>query len=84
MGKGTGGGERLDQGAPAEDAVRRLLRKAAARTPARRPTPLTGAYGLAAQFSIAKGNALVPAGNALCALTSAAVQMSGSVSYTQF
>ena len=52
-------------------------------------TPLTGAYGLAAQFGIAKGNGLgpvlvVPAGNALCALTSAAVQMSGSVSYTQF
>jgi hypothetical protein len=27
---------------------------------------------------------IVPTGNALCALTSAAVQMSGSVSYTQF
>jgi hypothetical protein len=52
-------------------------------------TPLTGAYGLAAQFGIAKGNGLgpvlvVPAGNALCALTSAAAQMSGSVSFTQF
>ncbi len=52
-------------------------------------TALTGAYSLAAQFGIAKGNGLgpvlvVPAGNALCALTSAAVQMSGSVSYTQF
>ena len=52
-------------------------------------TQLTGAYGLAAQFGIAKGNGLgpvlvVPAGNALCAVTSAAVQMAGSVSYTQF
>ncbi len=52
-------------------------------------TALTGAYSLAAQFGIAKGNGLgpvliVPTGNALCALTSAAVQMSGSVSYTQF
>jgi hypothetical protein len=52
-------------------------------------TALTGAYNLVAQFGIAKGNGLgpvliVPAGNALCALTSAAVQMSGSVSYTQF
>ena len=52
-------------------------------------TALTGAYSLAAQFGIAKGNGLgpvliVPTGNALCALTSAAAQMSGSVSYTQF
>jgi hypothetical protein len=52
-------------------------------------TALTGAYNLTAQFGIAKGNGLgpvlvVPAGNALCALTSAAAQMSGSVSYTQF
>ena len=52
-------------------------------------TALTGAYSLAAQFGIAKGNGLgpvliAPAGNALCALTSATVQMSGSVSYTQF
>ena len=52
-------------------------------------TALTGAYSLVAQFGIAKGNGLgpvlvVPAGNALCALTSAAAQMSGSVSYTQF
>jgi hypothetical protein len=52
-------------------------------------TALTGAYSLAAQFGIAKGNGLgpvliAPAGNALCALTSAAAQMSGSVSYTQF
>jgi hypothetical protein len=50
---------------------------------------LTGAYNLTAQTGIAKGNGLgpvlvVPAGSALCALTSAAVQMSGSVSYTQF
>ncbi|MGH6796864.1 MAG: hypothetical protein ACREDI_00575 [Roseiarcus sp.] len=52
-------------------------------------TALTGAYPLTAQQGIAKGNGLgpvliVPAGNALCALTSAAVQMSGSLSSTQF
>jgi hypothetical protein len=52
-------------------------------------TALTGTYTFTAQFGIAKGNGLgpvliVPAGNALCALTSAAVQMSGSLSYTQF
>jgi len=52
-------------------------------------TALTGAYPLTAQAGLTKGNGLapvliVPASNALCALTSAAVQMSGSVSYTQF
>lgn len=52
-------------------------------------TVLTGAYNLTAQAGIARGNGLgpvlvVPAGNALCALTSAAVQMSGSLAYTQF
>jgi hypothetical protein len=52
-------------------------------------TALTGNYNLTAQQGIAKGNGLgpvlvVPAGNALCALTSAAVGMYGSVSYTQF
>jgi hypothetical protein len=52
-------------------------------------TPLTGPYSLTAQAGIAKGTGLapvlvVPASNALCALTTAAVQMSGSVSYTQF
>jgi len=52
-------------------------------------TALTGAYNLTAQTGISKGNGLgpvlvAPAGNALCALTSAAVQMSGSVAYTQF
>lgn len=52
-------------------------------------TALTGAYPLTAQAGIAKGSGIgpilvVPAGNALCVLTSAAVQMSGSVSYTQF
>lgn len=51
-------------------------------------TALTGPYALAAQFGIAKGNGLgpilvVPANNALCAVTSAAVQMSGSVSFVQ-
>lgn len=52
-------------------------------------TSLTGAYPLTAQAGIAKGSGLgpvliVPAGNALCVTTSAAVQMSGSVSYTQY
>lgn len=52
-------------------------------------TTLTGAYPLVAQAGIAKGNGMgpilvVPPGNALCALTSAAVQYSGSVSYVQF
>jgi sulfate permease, SulP family len=47
------------------------------------------AYPLTAQQGIAKGNGLgpvliVPAGNGLCALTSAAIQMSGSLAYTQF
>jgi hypothetical protein len=52
-------------------------------------TALTGAYPLTAQAGISKGSGvgavlIVPAGNALCVLTSAAVQMSGSVSYQQF
>jgi hypothetical protein len=52
-------------------------------------TSLTGAYNLTAQAGIAKGNGLgavlvVPASNALCVTTSAAVQMSGSIAYTQF
>lgn len=52
-------------------------------------TSLTGAYPLTAQAGIAKGSGIgtvlkVPAGNALCVLTSASVQMSGSVSYQQF
>lgn len=52
-------------------------------------TSLTGAYNLTAQAGLAKGNGLgpvlvVPASNALCVTTSAAVQMSGSVAYTQF
>lgn len=51
-------------------------------------TALTGPYGLSAQAGISKGDGLgtvliVPSGNALCALTSAAVQMSGSLTYTQ-
>ena len=66
-----------------------LSNTAQARIAATGTTPLTGAYGLTAQFGIAKGNGLgpvlvVPAGNALCAVTSAAVQMSGSVCFTQF
>ena len=49
---------------------------------------LTGAYPLTAQTGISKGSGVgpvlfVPASNALCAVTSAAVQMSGSVSYNQ-
>ena len=52
-------------------------------------TALTGAYNLTAQAGIAKGSGIgavlvVPAGNALCVLTSAGVQMSGSVSFQQF
>lgn len=52
-------------------------------------TSLTGPYALVAQTVITKGSGLgpifvVPAGNALCLTTSAAVQMSGSVSYSQF
>lgn len=52
-------------------------------------TSLTGAYPLIAQAGIVVGNGLgnvliVPPGNALCATTSAAVQMSGSVAYAQF
>jgi hypothetical protein len=52
-------------------------------------TDLTGAYSLVAQSGIAKGNGIgpvlvVPASNALCVTTSAAVGMQGSVSYTKF
>lgn len=52
-------------------------------------TTLTGAYNLTAQSGLAKGNGagavwVIPAGNAFCVLTSAAVQMSGSFSYSQF
>jgi len=52
-------------------------------------TALTGAYNFAANGGLAKGSGLgvlfkVPAGNALCIVTSAAVQASGSVSYAQF
>jgi hypothetical protein len=52
-------------------------------------TALTGPYNLTAQAGLAKGAGIgtvlkVPAGNALCVLTSAAVQMSGSVSFQQF
>ncbi|MDB5584881.1 MAG: hypothetical protein JWR80_10057 [Bradyrhizobium sp.] len=52
-------------------------------------TSLTGPYPLVAQTVITKGNGLgalfvVPQGNALCITTSAAVQVSGSVSYAQF
>jgi hypothetical protein len=52
-------------------------------------TALTGPYGLVAQFGAAKGSGLgpvlvVPAGNALCAVSSATVQVSGSLAFTQF
>ena len=52
-------------------------------------TSLTGAYPLTAQAGISKGTGtgvvlIVPKGKALCATTSQAVQMSGSVSYVQF
>ena len=50
---------------------------------------LTGPYNLTAQNGLAKGSGsgavlVVPSGRALCVTTSAVVQMSGSVSYTQF
>jgi hypothetical protein len=52
-------------------------------------TSLTGAYNLVAQAGIAKGDGsgailVTPSGQALCVTTSAAVQMSGSVSFQQF
>jgi hypothetical protein len=52
-------------------------------------TVLTGAYPLTAQAGVSKGNGAamvlkVPAGNALCALTSASVQYSGSITFQQF
>ncbi len=47
-------------------------------------TAITGPYGWTAQTGIATTAPLfVPPGNALCAVTSAAVQMSGYVSYSQ-
>lgn len=52
-------------------------------------TVLTGAYNFAANGGISKGSGIapvlfVPASNALCIVTSAAVQASGSVAYAQF
>lgn len=52
-------------------------------------TILTGAYPFVAQSLLTKGSGLgpvliVPPGNALCAVTNAAVQYSGSLSYAQF
>lgn len=52
-------------------------------------TVLTGAYNFLANQGIARGSGLgvllvVPASNALCIVTSAAVQASGSLAYTQF
>jgi len=52
-------------------------------------TDLTGAYPLAAQAGIAKGSGfgvilVIPAGKALCIVTTGGVQMSGSISYMQF
>lgn len=52
-------------------------------------TTLTGAYPLTAQAGEARGNGggtilFVPSGNALCILTSANVQLSGSLTYKQF
>lgn len=52
-------------------------------------TNLTGSYSLIAQTGLSRGGSLgvlytIPASNALCAVTTGAVQMSGSVSYTQF
>ena len=50
---------------------------------------VTGNYNLTAQAGIAKGNGggvlfILPAGHGLCAITSAAVNMAGSVSAAQF
>jgi hypothetical protein len=52
-------------------------------------TSLTGPYNLAAQAGVARSGNLgpiyvIPAGNQLCGVDSGTVQMSGSVSYTQF
>lgn len=52
-------------------------------------TDLTPAYSLVAQAGLTKGSGLgpilvVPASNALCVTTSAAVGMQGTVSYTKF
>lgn len=49
---------------------------------------LTGAYNLTAQAGLVLGSGIaptlvVPTGNDVCAVTSAAVQMSGSISYAQ-
>ncbi|HEY6329417.1 MAG TPA: hypothetical protein VI756_08765 [Blastocatellia bacterium] len=53
------------------------------------PAALTGNYNLTAQVGLAQGSGLgpilvVPAGNALCVITSAAVGMAGHVTFTQF
>ncbi|MBA3811683.1 MAG: hypothetical protein H0X27_08605 [Caulobacteraceae bacterium] len=53
------------------------------------PTPITGPYNFLAGGGLTKGTGLgpvliVPSGKALCIVTSAAVQASGSVSYAQF
>ncbi len=52
-------------------------------------TTLTGAYNLTAQTGVSQGSGLgtvfrTAAGNALCIVNSAAVQVSGVVSYTKF
>jgi hypothetical protein len=52
-------------------------------------TPLTGAYTLTAYSGVAIGTGLaplfvLPSGASLCAVTSAAAPMNGSVTYTQF
>ena len=49
---------------------------------------LTGAYNLTAQAGLVLGSGIapvlvVPTGNDVCAITSAAVQMSGSIAYAQ-
>jgi hypothetical protein len=50
---------------------------------------LTGAYPLAANVGLTKGTGngavlVVPSGDSLCAITSAAVNYEGSMSYAQF
>jgi len=51
-------------------------------------TSLTGAYNLTAQAGLVVGSGIAPAlvvptGNDVCVVTSAAVQMSGSIAYAQ-
>jgi hypothetical protein len=48
------------------------------------PSNLSGAYPLAANTGLVLQRIVVPAGQALCVTNSAAIQISGHVTYTQF